>query len=86
MSALLETMLLRVHITMVERATTSVSALSGSVARERIGELSMVRRGGHSGGIAATNLRQHQIKRADAKRERSMRHTHGEIKRLLLDM
>lgn len=86
MPALLQAVLLRMHIAMAERATPSMSALSGSVARQRISQLPMVRRGGHSGGVVATDLRQHQDERADAKRKRPMRHTHGEIKRLLLDL
>lgn len=56
MSALFETMLLCVHLSLAKRTAASVSPLSGNVACERIGELSMVRGGGLAGRISSTDL------------------------------
>lgn len=86
-SALLETMLLCVHIAMVERATAPVSALSGHTSRFRIGELPVVRGGGTAGGISAANLLEHQIGQfADEQRKGSVLHAPREAECLLLDM
>lgn len=60
-SALLQTVLLSVHLQVVDGAATPVSPLSGHAARERAGQLSVAGGGGRTGGEPTADLFEHSI-------------------------